>query len=544
MILLCGALAPAEAQPLERVGADKLDAGQIQTLTRAVETLQRRGLMDPTSWLYQANVHHTPSCTHNGVALPGCVTNPGDRGTYPPAARLTWSVCPHGDPMFLSWHRLYVYYMERLLRQASGNSRFTLPYWDYSHTEPGPRQLPVFLRQPPSNNPLFVRERSSLRCWLGDRDYFLEPVNAGEPVSARAASYRDAFETASWATFSSRVESYPHNQMHVSLGGFFEGECPPIPIFTCTNQKCGWMASIATAGRDTVFWLHHANIDRLWNRWLSRPGHQNPSVDQALRLAWGSESRACNQPWNGRPYLQQMCCLQGYDNLETCSNRPVFTFFDATANGQARRIDLSPRQLLATSFAPTARALGYVYDDDSREDSAVAAAALAVTPLSASAEGKTQKLGNQPRRFSLAVDDATSGKLRSALASVVDSEEGYQEILLRIAGIRSLGEGPPVGSYDVFLNLPAQANLDDAELWKSAADHYVGALTFFGLTGGHGGGEHGGHELSFLTGITDQVVAQKLAGTWQEPVVITLLPRGPHPEEPAIEFSRVEVLFE
>ena len=34
----------------------------------------------------------------------------------------------------------------------------------------------------------------------------------------------------------------------------------------------GFMRSPATAGRDPIFWLHHANIDRLWEVWLSLDG--------------------------------------------------------------------------------------------------------------------------------------------------------------------------------------------------------------------------------------------------------------------------------
>ena len=49
------------------------------------------------------------------------------------------------------------------------------------------------------------------------------------------------------------VESTPHNYVHVDIAGLMEQ--PP-----------------ATAGQDPIFWLHHANIDRLWEVWLSLPG--------------------------------------------------------------------------------------------------------------------------------------------------------------------------------------------------------------------------------------------------------------------------------
>ena len=48
------------------------------------------------------------------------------------------------------------------------------------------------------------------------------------------------------------MESTPHNWVHVDIAGL--------------------MGSPATAGQDPIFWLHHANIDRLWEVWLALPG--------------------------------------------------------------------------------------------------------------------------------------------------------------------------------------------------------------------------------------------------------------------------------
>jgi hypothetical protein len=40
---------------------------------------------------------------------------------------------------------------------------------------------------------------------------------------------------------------------------------------------------LAAAGFDPVFFAHHANIDRLWSKWLSIAGHANPSNDGWLK---------------------------------------------------------------------------------------------------------------------------------------------------------------------------------------------------------------------------------------------------------------------
>src|SRR5262249_57470534 len=56
----------------------------------------------------------------------------------------------------------------------------------------------------------------------------------------------------------------PHGVVHTTVGG-----------------RGGLMSSVPTAAGDPIFWLHHANIDRLWNVWLNQgEGRTNP-VDPA-----------------------------------------------------------------------------------------------------------------------------------------------------------------------------------------------------------------------------------------------------------------------
>jgi Common central domain of tyrosinase len=50
---------------------------------------------------------------------------------------------------------------------------------------------------------------------------------------------------AHFSSFTGLLEAQPHNTVHVQVGG-----------------------DPNTAAQDSIFWLHHANIDRLWKRWL------------------------------------------------------------------------------------------------------------------------------------------------------------------------------------------------------------------------------------------------------------------------------------
>ena len=137
--------------------------------------------------------------------------------------------CPHGKPYFLAWHRGFLARFEAQLRKASGDSALVLPYWNY-YRHP---LLPVEFSDPTS--PLYRGNRTgsdvSGALSLTAFDDSLTHFQRGKP---------DAFEPA--------VETSPHGGVHNLIGGS--------------------MAHITIAPRDPIFWLHHANIDRLWDGWV------------------------------------------------------------------------------------------------------------------------------------------------------------------------------------------------------------------------------------------------------------------------------------
>ncbi|HMH34081.1 MAG TPA: tyrosinase family protein, partial [Puia sp.] len=63
---------------------------------KGVAVMKTRPITDPTSWDYQANMHGTDEAK----LLP------------------LWATCQHGSYYFLSWHRMYLYFFERIVRNA------------------------------------------------------------------------------------------------------------------------------------------------------------------------------------------------------------------------------------------------------------------------------------------------------------------------------------------------------------------------------------------------------------------------------------------
>jgi len=120
------------------------------------------------------------------------------------------------------------------------------------------------------------------------------PANAGAPLPDLSQSVVDALDADRFSTpdgistfgggerstpsfsgdESGLLEDAPHGAVHVLVGNDYDQSGNLV--------RGGWMGSFYTAGLDPVFWLHHANIDRLWQVWLDQdPDHLNPTGDPA-----------------------------------------------------------------------------------------------------------------------------------------------------------------------------------------------------------------------------------------------------------------------
>jgi tyrosinase len=426
------------------------DGPEIAALRRAIKVMKSRPVSDPTSWDFQVNIHATPDASKPEF----------------------WNQCQHGNYFFLPWHRMYIYWFERILREASGDPGFALPYWDY--TSPAARALPKLYRVPAdASNPLYVAERNA----------DAGGVNHGArlPASA-AASYWLPFRLTRFSTplptgaaFGGRVvdrpvhlmptmgsfESY-HNVMHVLIGG--EG---------------GFMSDPSGSSRDPVFLAHHANVDRLWNRWLDQGGGRSNPVD--------------DPNWMGTR----------------------FRFFDE----KGRPVEMAVRDAL------DGEELGYRYDDDppplARPKPGPAAPARPLRPL-ASSEDPPGELG-------------TDGPVQVAIELGAEARAAARSdgtLALLVEGIRF--EKEPMVYYEVYLNLPKGEPADFQGV------HYAGNLVFAGLPpssppgphAAHGSGHnHTAHEedLASLRAIdvTDTVREQRARGLWHDDrLAVTFIMRG------------------
>ncbi len=192
------------------------------------------------SWRWAANTHGIPGGTPH---------------------KPLWDQCAHAARFFLPWHRAYLAWFEKSIQHHIGDNGWALPYWDYS--DPA---RPQTLQVPPE---FLVPQRTVNGALVKNSLYLKDLDRPGHP----RASDVEVVPALSQPFFARRwprqgfggvdgpqpvgglLEDEPHNYVHGNIGG-----------------GTGLMRSTTVAGRDPIFWLHHANIDRLWEVWRKLPG--------------------------------------------------------------------------------------------------------------------------------------------------------------------------------------------------------------------------------------------------------------------------------
>ncbi|HEY4260884.1 MAG TPA: tyrosinase family protein, partial [Schlesneria sp.] len=189
---------------------------------------------NPKSWGYQRAIHKFPSA--------------------PNPSPTAWNTCTHHGspgPGFVSWHRAYLYYFERICRSVSGDDNFTLPYWNYD--KPGQNVMPwPFVDNSVTDNPLLYARGNGINAGA-----FLAPAAVGEELTVSETDF---------GTFQEALQDC-HDATHLAIGGD--------------------MGSVWTAALDPIFYLHHANIDRCWRHWQRL--HQGTADPSPLPSWWNTQ---------------------------------------------------------------------------------------------------------------------------------------------------------------------------------------------------------------------------------------------------------------
>jgi tyrosinase len=312
------ALAAASAVSGSQVFAAPIPIGP--PLRRSVGTM---AATDPILVSYRAAVTAMKQLT---------TKDPSDPRGWTKQAQIHNNWCPHNNWYFLPWHRAYLHAFERLCRQLSGNANFALPYWDWT-AHP---QLPAVFADPAS--PLFDKTRSS-------QTVSMPTNNTGTTVIANILN-ENTFEVfassrppaqnntnASWqrnqtGTLTGPLEGNPHNSVHGRILGNMGGYMSPL---------------------DPIFWLHHCNIDRLWDQW-NRSGHANTGDARWRNFGFSGNQFVVPSGAGSTPYNPT---VSGLLNIGTLGYRYVTSPLVATL-----RLDMIPRAIDLSKLPPVARLQG------------------------------------------------------------------------------------------------------------------------------------------------------------------------------------------
>lgn len=459
--------ARAQATPVARQRLEDFvsQPARLAALKRGVAVMKARLPSDPTSWFYQGAIHAvTPEAIQAALAIDPGVANV-DQARY-------WNQCPHSSNQnsadFLIWHRAYLYYFERILRTAAGDASLSLPYWNY--TDPTRRAFPEQFADPDTDpvtqvnrNPLFDHRREQAFTF---GLYELSEGTAGTVAIFRETDFFGATEDTGFAggvadnnaRTRGRIERQPHDLIHFAIGGAIgTGEVDT------GDATAGLMASVSTAAFDPIFWVHHANIDRLWTVWecLTVPPRQwgrVPPKDWLDSKPWHFNDVGGQVVNHSRSYYLDRRNLQvAYDSdqsaCEPLSSAPLSSSPVGGGGPSPLAVGTEIRSFSVKAEAGARLGSGRIAPDTTYSVDVP----LRQLPSSLGGTAKNSVLSavkTAPRRVVLEIDD------------------------LNVEGITSVG-------FDVYVNLP------EGVAPNRESSSYVGTVSLFGASQSKGHAHHG-----------------------------------------------------
>ncbi len=455
----------------ERKNVYELPAGDttLEWYSKAVVEMKSRPTTDPTSWNYQGAMHGFQA---NLPIWQGAAPLPSES-----EQRSYWNRCQHGSWYFLPWHRMYLAYFEQIVAQTivdlGGPADWSLPFWNYSDTtNPDARTIPPAFTDPAnSTNGLWISERNSdtipanyvtlgaLGVFPYTGDGITSELGFGGPRTAFSHSGRTH----------GRLEHLPHDMVHVAIGGA--------------------MGDPRTAALDPIFWLHHANIDRLWQVWLNQGNRANPGIAAWLNFGFNFHDKDGN--------VQMLTCIEVEDTTNLLSGYEY----------QGVPSSVPETGMLADIEPPNEMPLEVV------------AASNVAQPLSSK---KTRLgLGLQPPR-----------NKRMKFMAAEEFSPVPESTFLHFENITGTGVPP---AYDVYLNVP------DDDGGKEA--HYAGSLAFFGVEEASTPSDHhSGSGQHYALDVSELMSQLRTLPNWKEEQLdVHLEPNSPPAEDASVVVGRISL---
>jgi tyrosinase len=393
--------------------------------------------------------------------------------------------CPHQNWWFLPWHRGYLGWFEETCRSLSGVKDFALPYWDYTaENTAGTLGLPKSFIGPdnpldPSSslflnsfdafeqqlkgptqtwfNALTPDQRTQLNPRPGPFDSFdnfwnvvtqtfngtfspartptfAPPLPVNVQISTILAALKQSQYTSPPATGSNPLVGFGSDQAKQHSDSVGEGILEAMPHDNIHGAVGGYMGAFLSP-IDPIFFMHHSNLDRLWDVWTRKQ----------TRLGLPTLPTDGLDDWNKEPFLFYV----GSDG------QPIATKDDAEPTAHA-------------GYYATIGKFNYTYTPGSGSD---------VVPSETPTKFRNQLLATK-------LSNTTMRAGQMTVADGVLPEELYQEVA-RDNGTELVAnitltppESAPGSRFDVLVNPPKGVRT------VSYSDpSYAGTITPFGSHG-------------------------------------------------------------
>ncbi|KAM7503844.1 hypothetical protein LguiB_002748 [Lonicera macranthoides] len=236
----------------------------VAKFSKAIELMKALPEDDPRNFLQQARVH----CAY-------C------NGAYQQVGFPDLDLQVHNSWLFFPFHRWYLYFYERILGKLIDDPSFALPFWNWD-TPRGMKIPSMFLN---TSSSLYNEKRNtshlSVVLDLGYNGTDSDASDLDKITNNLAIMYRQMVPNASTPELffggeyragdnpgpgAGSIETTPHIALHRFVGD------PRQP----NGEDLG---NFYSAGRDTLFYCHHGNVDRMWTIWKNLGGKRKDISD-------------------------------------------------------------------------------------------------------------------------------------------------------------------------------------------------------------------------------------------------------------------------
>ncbi|KAL1166604.1 hypothetical protein V6Z11_A06G206800 [Gossypium hirsutum] len=267
-----------------RPAAHLVDRDYLYKFESAMERMKALPVDDPRNFMQQANIH----CAY-------C------NGAYSQVGFPDQKLEVHYSWLFFPFHRMYLYFFERILGKLIGDPDFAMPFWNWD--SPCGMTMPQIYLDPYS--PLYDENRN-----LEHQPDVVVNLNDGKSVVKQKKKNDDFYELTKREQRNRNLYVMYQQMVRSSKtascfhGAVYRAGCVSETDIGCTPEPRGGtlengahlavhkfvgaknppynedMGNFYSAGRDPLFYAHHGNVDRMWNIWKTLPGKKRRDFDE------------------------------------------------------------------------------------------------------------------------------------------------------------------------------------------------------------------------------------------------------------------------